>query len=130
MHFCMTEPNDAPNPDATVPMTGPTPRAASMSRSTGNWPLPGELAKLLPEGNYDVEDFLGQGGMGAVYKATQVRLQRKVAIKIMRRDEGKDYDFEERFRREAFCRWHRSCGCDPQRADDAGDGAQAAAADL
>ena len=49
-----------------------------------------------------MEDFLGQDGMGAVYKATQVRLQRKVAIKIMRRDEGRDYDFEERFRREAL----------------------------
>ncbi len=65
-------------------------------------PLPEELTQLLPDGAYKVESFLGQGGMGAVYKGTQVRLQRHVAIKIMRRDSGKDYDFEERFRREAL----------------------------
>ena len=51
---------------------------------------------------YQVEGFLGQGGMGAVYKGTQTRLQRKVAIKIMRRDQGRDHGFEERFRREAL----------------------------
>jgi serine/threonine protein kinase len=39
--------------------------------------------------------------MGAVYKGMQVRLKRPVAIKIMRRDLGKDHDFEARFEREA-----------------------------
>jgi serine/threonine protein kinase len=64
-------------------------------------PLPDELTALLPHGMYQVEGFLGQGGMGAVYKGLQVRLKRPVAIKIMRRDMGKDYDFEQRFEREA-----------------------------
>lgn len=63
--------------------------------------LPEELTKLLPGGNYSVESFLGQGGMGAVYKGMQVWLKRPVAIKIMRRDLGKDYDFEARFDRQA-----------------------------
>jgi hypothetical protein len=69
---------------------------------TVNLPLPEDLAKLLPEGTYTVQGFLGQGGMGAVYRGTQVRLQRQVAIKIMCRDQGKDHGFEERFRREAL----------------------------
>jgi len=84
---------------ATVLMTKsavPRPR-----NDTPDLPLPEELTALLPTGNYHVESFLGQGGMGAVYKGTQVRLKRPVAIKIMRRFLGKDYDFEARFEREA-----------------------------
>ena len=37
---------------------------------------------------YRVESFLGQGGMGAVYKGLQMPLKRPVAIKILRRDSG------------------------------------------
>jgi serine/threonine protein kinase len=88
-----------PDPDATIAAAGPRP---SQPAAQVELPLPEELTDLLPHGNYSVEGFLGQGGMGAVYQGTQVRLQRHVAIKIMRRDSGKDYDFEERFRREAL----------------------------
>jgi hypothetical protein len=98
----MPDLNDAPDLDATVPVAGPTPSAGSAPRLTVNLPLPEDLAKLLPEGTYTVQSFLGQGGMGAVYRGTQVRLQRQVAIKIMCRDQGRDHGFEERFRREAL----------------------------
>jgi serine/threonine protein kinase len=84
---------------ATIPVAGPRPTLAG--NHAVDLPLPGELSALLPPGAYQVESFLGQGGMGAVYKGTQVRLKRSVAIKIMRRDLGKDYDFEVRFEREA-----------------------------
>lgn len=84
--------------DATVPAARPQP---TQPAAQVELPLPEELTKLLPGGNYHVESFLGQGGMGAVYKGIQVRLKRPVAIKIMRRDMGKDYDFEARFEREA-----------------------------
>jgi serine/threonine protein kinase len=87
------------DPDATVPVSQPSP-AASGHRQP-DLPLPEQLTELLPHGNYLVVGFLGQGGMGAVYKGTQVRLKRPVAIKIMRRDQGRDYDFEARFEREA-----------------------------
>jgi serine/threonine protein kinase len=98
----MPDINDAPDLEATVPVAGPTPSNGSSPRLTVNLPLPEDLAKLLPEGTYTVEGFLGQGGMGAVYRGTQVRLQRQVAIKIMCRDQGRDHGFEERFRREAL----------------------------
>ncbi len=88
------------DPDATIPLAAPVPTASA--KESPDLPLPEELTLLLPHGNYSVDGFLGQGGMGAVYKGTQVRLQRKVAIKIMRRDQGKDHGFEERFRREAL----------------------------
>ncbi|MBK8039475.1 MAG: protein kinase [Verrucomicrobiaceae bacterium] len=61
-----------------------------------------EVAALLPQGDYAVEALIGQGGMGAVYRATQVRLGRAVAVKIMRREQGADAGFEARFRLEAL----------------------------
>lgn len=88
-------PEDAP----TIPASNPP---ASIPRQDApELPLPEELSALLPPGAYHVERFLGQGGMGAVYKGVQVRLKRPVAIKIMRRDQGRDYGFEQRFEREA-----------------------------
>ncbi|MCB1279429.1 bifunctional serine/threonine-protein kinase/formylglycine-generating enzyme family protein [Prosthecobacter sp.] len=96
----MPEPDHAPDLDATIRVAGPSP--PTDSRDPQDVPMPQELARLLPVDNYTVEGFLGAGGMGAVYKGTQVRLQRKVAIKIMRRDRAKDQGFEERFRREAL----------------------------
>ena len=65
-------------------------------------PLPQALAALLPAGVYSVESLVGRGGMGAVYRGTQLRLQRTVAIKVMRRDAGTDAAFVERFHREAL----------------------------
>jgi predicted Ser/Thr protein kinase len=95
----VTLPPQPVDPAATIPMSGPRPTLAG--NKDVDLPLPEELSAMLPPGAYHVESFLGQGGMGAVYKGTQVRLKRPVAIKIMRRDLGKDHDFEARFEREA-----------------------------
>ncbi len=45
--------------------------------------------------------MLGHGGMGAVYKAQQTRLERTVALKIIRPGSADDPAFAERFNREA-----------------------------
>ena len=89
------------DPGATLPLSN-RPSSTPRGQFLPDLPLPEELSALLPKGDYIVEGFLGQGGMGAVYRATQVRLQRPVAIKIMRRDQGRDHGFEDRFRREAL----------------------------
>ncbi len=84
----------------TDPVSGP---AGASPRGGGpDFPLPEELTALLPADTYRVEGLLGRGGMGAVYKGAQLRLQRLVAIKIMRRDQGRDHGFEQRFHREAL----------------------------
>jgi len=64
-------------------------------------PQPEELNELLPADAYRVEGLLAKGGMGAVYQGVQLRLHRPVAIKILRRGQGRDLGFEQRFQREA-----------------------------
>jgi len=58
-----------------------------------------DLAPLFPA--YELEAFIAQGGMGAVYKARQKSLDRSVAIKILPREFGDDPQFRASFEAEA-----------------------------
>ena len=58
-----------------------------------------ELEPLFPA--YELEAFIAQGGMGAVYKARQKSLDRSVAIKILPREFGDDPQFRSSFEAEA-----------------------------
>ena len=48
-----------------------------------------------------IEDVAGRGGMGVVYKATQIQLDRLVALKAVAPDVALDPAFQERFKHEA-----------------------------
>ncbi|MGB8170851.1 MAG: protein kinase, partial [Chthoniobacteraceae bacterium] len=67
----------------------------------GGWtpPTVEEAARLFPQ--YEVLALLGRGGMGAVYQARQIELDRLVAIKLLPLEVSVDRDFADRFRREA-----------------------------
>ncbi len=52
-------------------------------------------------GPYEVVRALGAGGMGEVYKAPDMRLDRTVAIKVLPREVAGDPDLRARFEREA-----------------------------
>jgi serine/threonine-protein kinase len=53
------------------------------------------------DGKYRIEQLLGHGGMGAVYRATHLGTTRTVAVKIIHPHFSSDQRFVDRFRREA-----------------------------
>lgn len=75
--------------------------AASAGSGFGGFEVlpPAELNAALEE--FDVTDLVGRGGMGAVYRARETRLDREVAIKLLAREAGADPEFAARFAREA-----------------------------
>lgn len=52
-------------------------------------------------GRYEISQLIGRGGMAEVHIGTDTRLNRIVAIKILRQDLARDPVFQARFRREA-----------------------------
>ena len=53
------------------------------------------------EGAYRITRLIGEGGMGAVYEAVQLRLNKRVAVKLMARDLAANREALARFHREA-----------------------------
>jgi eukaryotic-like serine/threonine-protein kinase len=51
-------------------------------------------------GKFRIESFVGKGAMGRVYRATQLNLKKRVAIKVMHPDK-RDGTYASRFKREA-----------------------------
>ncbi|MEM8953373.1 MAG: protein kinase [Verrucomicrobiota bacterium] len=62
-------------------------------------PEPEELNALFQD--YHIEHLIAQGGMGAVYRGIQTKLDRPIAIKILPRHFGADKGYAERFELEA-----------------------------
>ena len=61
---------------------------------------PGPTPRVI-DNKYRIEQLLGRGGMGAVYRSRDVRLDRQVAVKVVRPELLDDNDARRRFRREA-----------------------------
>src|SRR5687767_4037501 len=52
-------------------------------------------------GNYRIDRLLGEGGMGTVYQAYDISLQRELAIKLIHPYLARKSNFRERFIQEA-----------------------------
>jgi eukaryotic-like serine/threonine-protein kinase len=62
-------------------------------------PVADALLEVLLDGRYRLDAVLARGGMATVYAATDTRLDRPVAVKVMRPGLASDPDFVERFAR-------------------------------
>lgn len=62
---------------------------------------PDTVIGRLVDGRYQVRSLIARGGMATVYVATDLRLDRRVAIKIMHEHLAADESFRDRFIREA-----------------------------
>src|SRR5687767_11050363 len=91
-----------PPPSATMPPSSatmpPSPGPASISGTeTGEEHI--HAGKRINK--YLIRKMLGKGGMGAVYEAMDIPLQRKVALKILPREFSNNEEALQRFIREA-----------------------------
>lgn len=62
---------------------------------------PEDLVGTLVEGKYQVWGIIGQGGMGTVYEAENVRAGRRVALKVLKADQVQKKESVSRFEHEA-----------------------------
>ncbi len=62
---------------------------------------PAKLVGTTIDGRYRIDSVLGEGGMGLVYKATQIQLDKHLAVKVLRPDVSRDAEIITRFRQEA-----------------------------
>ncbi len=82
----MTEPSDPIDPSPTPPAP----------------PTPATDDGRLIDGRYRLAEVIGVGGMATVHRAVDTRLDRTVAVKLLRREVVADPDIAMRFRREAL----------------------------
>jgi len=87
--------------DATMALSpGEIQKAVEAGEAAAAQPGPSSGPKLEIEG-YELIGKLGEGGMGSVFLARQVSLDRRVAVKVLHQQFARDQGYLERFMREA-----------------------------
>jgi serine/threonine-protein kinase len=95
----------APASDSLVaaPVSGDVPAASeiTLERSPPEEKPPDPYLGKTIDARYVVEDVLGEGGMGVVYRGRHELIDKRVAIKILRGEMARDKEITERFLMEA-----------------------------
>jgi len=91
--------------DATVQMNPGATQATAWSRPTSFNAEPGGGGRMLQAGDvladrYEIVKLLGEGGMGAVYRARDRELDRLVAVKVIRPELARNAQILQRFKQE------------------------------
>ncbi len=107
-YFSGERPTDSLSGSATIPTLVPgrsmDSKPPSTGSSTSGVSLPGKLKQFVPGttfGSYQIEEILGRGGMGVVYKAKHRVMGRWVALKVVAEKPGVNDSLLQRFKREA-----------------------------
>lgn len=101
-------PTPAPVPTNESSEFPETPRTLDGSSATlapsgrRDFPSSGPLLEIgnVLANRYKILEILGEGGMGAVYKAQDLQLEREVALKVIRPELASDPDILQRFKHE------------------------------
>jgi eukaryotic-like serine/threonine-protein kinase len=96
--------SDAERSGAALPLVSSISEAETLVRTPGSAPILTAHLALTPGtrlGIYDIVAPIGEGGMGQVYRATDAKLKRQVAIKVLPPSLADDTDRLARFQREA-----------------------------
>jgi len=78
-----------------------TPRLRIEAQGDSEIGVPSSTADAILDGRYRLLRTIGRGGMGQVYEARHLRLERRVAIKLLRAQPGCSKMLHKRFEREA-----------------------------
>jgi len=84
-------------------ITSATGRAAQSTPGSGSYPRSSTgqlLENAVFAGRYQIMDILGEGGMGVVYKARDLELDKLIALKTIRSERETDPEIVQRFKRE------------------------------
>lgn len=93
----VANPTAAPKPVAApTPAPAPVPKITPVAKKP-----PADLVGQTLNGRYLVEQKIGEGGFGAVYRARQTQMGRIVALKVLHPKMAKDPQIVGRFKREA-----------------------------
>lgn len=84
--------------DKTVISVRPVGRSSSAGTKTTAMPIGLQGTRLA---HFELLEFVGGGGMGAVYRGHDLKLDRPVAIKVLAREQASDSDLVRRFQNEA-----------------------------